>query len=469
MPENASEPVIAESTLSAPGELRKRVFRRILRHFEIDEAVAYLLLTRVWQIAAYPVSMLLIVRHLNAETQGFYYTFGSLLALQIFVELGFVIVITNAASHEWASLKLDGSGYIVGSPEVLSRLVSLGRLMFKWYAAAMALFIVGVGIAGWFFLSRQSHPGISWQSPWFGLVVLSGLLFWLLPFNALLEGCNQVNTINRFRLQQAIMENIAFWMTLVLGGGLWAAVAAVGAKLTRNAWLLFVQYKHFFVPFFSRPRHSTIEWKKELLPMQWRLAVSGLVTYLFSSMFNPVMFYYHGAIVAGQMGMTLQIAQGLQMVGMAWLSPKVPQFGICIARREYGLLDLIWRRVSARSVTVVALGTIAIWCAVIIVNRADCTFAHRLLGPTPTALFLFAFLLLQVTQCFVSYLRAHKKEPILVASVTTSVLAGFLIWYFGKRFGAVGAAASYLAMAFLMLVWCQGIWRRCRSAWHQCP
>ena len=150
-------------------------FRQLLKQLEIDRAVVFVLLNRGWQFLAGPITLLLIARSFSPEVQGFYYTFDSLLALQSFVELGFFLVIINVASHEWASLGLDSTGCIVGEPQALSRLVSLGRLIFKWYAVASAIFVVGVGTIGCVFFAQSSLPGILWQSPWLVLVVLTGL------------------------------------------------------------------------------------------------------------------------------------------------------------------------------------------------------------------------------------------------------------------------------------------------------
>ncbi len=54
----------------------------------IDRAVFYGILTRAWQFLAAPVTLLLIASRFSPEQQGFYYTMGSLLALQVFFELG---------------------------------------------------------------------------------------------------------------------------------------------------------------------------------------------------------------------------------------------------------------------------------------------------------------------------------------------------------------------------------------------
>ncbi|MBT6902530.1 MAG: hypothetical protein HOA32_16150, partial [Nitrospina sp.] len=83
------------------------VLIKFLRWIEVDRAVAFAILVKVWSLFAGPVTLYLISIYLSPEIQGFYYTFLSLIALQSFVELGFYIVITQFASHEWASLELD--------------------------------------------------------------------------------------------------------------------------------------------------------------------------------------------------------------------------------------------------------------------------------------------------------------------------------------------------------------------------
>ena len=99
--------------------------------FGVDRAIAYALLSKLWLLFAGPITLYLISLYLTPEMQGFYYTFLSLVALQVFIELGFYVVITQFASHEWAHLSFDDSGSIIGDPAALSRLVSLGRLVFK--------------------------------------------------------------------------------------------------------------------------------------------------------------------------------------------------------------------------------------------------------------------------------------------------------------------------------------------------
>ena len=446
--------------------VRHPTLRRFLEKAQVDRAVAFVLLTRGWQILSGPVTFVAIARYFTPEVQGFYYTFGSLLALQSFVELGFYIVILNVASHEWAHLSLDREGRIAGSRRHLSRLVSLGQLIFKWYAAASALFVVLVGAIGYSFFSRAGQPEIEWRAPWALLVVLSALLLWTQPFISLLEGCGQVATVNRFRLYQAIASSVILWLTLAAGGELWSAATFAAAKLALALYLLLIRHREFFRDFVRAPAGPRMAWRTEIWPMQWRLALSGVVNYFVFSLATPVMFHYHGAVVAGQMGMTRVIIDALGAMAMAWVYTKTPRFGSLIAKRSWDELDRLWYRNSLVSLMVLALGIVLLWLAVWYLGVLEPEIAARLLPPLPTALFLAAAFLHQISVCQTAYLRAHKQEPILVMSVTSSLATGLLVWWLGGRFGPVGAGAGYLGVMVVAVIWETAIWQRCRARWH---
>ncbi len=444
------------------------VFQRLLRRAEVDRPVALAVLAQTWTLASGPVTLLLIAWYLTPELQGYYYTFGSLLALQSFVELGFSVVITQFASHEWAHLGVDDGGRIMGEPDSLSRLISLGRLAFKWYAVVSCVFVVGVSMVGYIFFSHNPHPGINWVFPWLTVVFLTGLQLWMLPLLSLLEGCNQMANIYLFRLIQAGLGTMALWLALALGAGLWVAPVYAGVGCLVNLTLLLLRYRLFFQPFFSSPPSARISWRLEIWPMQWRLALSGLVNYFAFSLFSPVMFQYHGAVVAGQMGMTWQVIMALQGVALAWVHTKVPRFGTLIVKKEYAALDRFFFRTSSVSVAVISFGAIMLWLIVYLLSALHHPLAQRMLAPLPTGLFLLAAILMQISQCQSAYLRAHKREPLVVLSVVTSVAIGLLVWLLGGAYGPMGAAFSYLTVvAVFTIPYETALWFRCRAEWHK--
>lgn len=419
---------------------------------------------RTWQLAAGPITLILIARSFSPIVQGFYYTFASLLALQSFVELGFYIVIINVASHEWSQLALDEKRRIVGDPDALSRLVSLGRLIVKWYAVASTIFVAAVSIGGMrFFAQSSSSASVAWQQPWLALVLITGVQLWVLPLTSLLEGCNQVAEVNRFRFVQVAAGTVALWAAIAMGAALWAAPINAAVRLLCDGTLICVRYRRFFSAFLRSTVGAQLVWRTDVWPMQWRLALSGIVNYFAFSMFNPVMFRYHGPAAAGQMGMTLQAIGGLQALAMVWITTRVPQLGALTAQRDYPALDRLWRRVSTISVTLFALGGLSLLGLVWVLYAWRLPIATRLLPPLPTACLVAAGLLMQVSQCQTAYMRAHKQEPIVVMSVTTSIANAVVVWLFGRQYAALGATTAYLFIMAVVVIWETAIWRRFRS------
>ncbi len=439
--------------------------RRLVNRWEVDQAVFYALCLRLWQFLAGPVSVVLIGTFFSPDLQGYYYTFASLMALQSFFELGFHVVIINNSSHEWAHLALDEAGRIRGDSAALSRIVSLGRLLFVWYGLLALLFALGVGFGGAWFLAQGHSVSIPWLHPWIWLSIVSAGLLWTLPFVALLEGCGQIVVVNRYRVFQAVTCNLAVWTCILLGGGLWTAVAAGAARLAWDLILLLVRYRRFFAAFLRPLAGARFLWRTELWPMQWRLALGGLFGYFAFSLFTPVLFHYHGPAAAGRMGMTWQLVTMLQAAALAWVQTRAPLFGRLVAKRDFRELDRVFFRLTWISLVVVTLGAVAIWLGLWCLHLTKLRFAARLLEPLPSALFLLAIVCYHVPCCQAFYLRAHKREWLLPVSVVSSTLIGATVWWFGSLYGSLGMAWSYLlVVSLLVLPWQTSIWWRCRES-----
>ncbi|MGE3780450.1 MAG: hypothetical protein AB7F89_24895, partial [Pirellulaceae bacterium] len=300
-----------------------------LHRFEVDRAVSFALVARAWQFVASPITSLLIATFFSEETQGFYYTFWSLIGLQTFTDLGFQLVVIHVASHEWSELTLNAQRVPEGSPGALARLAGLLRLVLAWYCAAAALFIPLVAVAGYVFFSRGSYP-LPWVGPWLMLVVCAGASLCVSPLVAFLEGCNQVVTVHRYRLWQAITGNIAVWSLILLGAGLWVACAASLVQLAWELYLVGIVYRRFWSTLLAIPATgSGMAWTKDVWPLQWRVAVQSIFHYFGYQIFVPVMFV-HSPKLAGQMGMTWTILTACQTVAFTWLQTRTPRLGMLI-------------------------------------------------------------------------------------------------------------------------------------------
>lgn len=443
--------------------------RQLLRRFEVDRAVFFGILTRIWQTCAGLVTAILIATKFTPALQGYYYTFISLLALQVFVQLGLGTVIIQFASHEWSKLSINKSGQIVGDKDALSRLVSLAGIVSKWYIVASIIVIFGLGLGGHYFFSVKPDlaANINWTAPWLTLCLLTGITICLVPIWSLLEGCNQVGNVYMYRFIEGTAKSISIWLAILVGAELWTpAISSVAGIICAIIFLRQRYWKFLKTLLFSRPGGPQMKWRAEILPMQWRIAVSWLSGYFVFSMFTPVLFQYHGAVVAGQMGMTWSLIGILSSISSAWVAPKAPYFGILIVQKKYDQLDKLFWRLVIIVATVASLGALSIWSLVFILYKVQFSLITRILSPLPTGLFLLATVIMVISIPFSIYLRAHKREPIMVLSVVAAILICISNLTLGKYFGANGMAAGYLVVNILVIPFIFLIWYRCRAAWH---
>ena len=448
--------------------------RGFFRLVEMDRAVFYAVLGRAWQFLASPVSMLLIATFFTPEVQGFYYTFSSILALQMLAELGVNLVVLNTASHEWSRLRFDDRGRVTGDPNAHARLASLARLSLKWYAIASLLFVIGAGIAGGVFFGSVRDPGVNWLAPWIAVVCLTGLQLGMSPLTALLEGCNQVRTVNKWRMIQAIAMSLAAWTGIASGAQLWTPVAISLARLLCDVYLMGVRYRSFFGSLLARSAGTAdpgVNWHSEFWPMQWRLALKTTFAYFAFFLFNPVMLSCHGAEVAGRMGMTMSALTAIQLAASAWVQTRVPRFGMLIAEGNYRELNRLFLRVWYFAMAMMAGVGAAFWCVVYTLNQIPAPVARhladRVLSPEETAVFLLAVFLSVATTSQAMYLRAFKREPLLVPSLISSTAIGLSVIVFGSQIGPMGAGAGYLCVMVFFQLPCWTI-ARLRQA-RKCP
>ena len=117
----------------------------------IDRAVFFAISGKIWTMAAGLITTLLIASFFPPELQGYYYTFFSVQAMQVFAELGLGTVITAYASHEWSKLGFDTQCKLTGDPDAKSRLISLGRFALRWYLVAGITVAIFLTIGGFIF------------------------------------------------------------------------------------------------------------------------------------------------------------------------------------------------------------------------------------------------------------------------------------------------------------------------------
>lgn len=447
--------------------LLKIKLHKFLYRVEVDRAVFFGILAKIWGLIFGPLTALLIVIKFTPEYQGYYYTFNGLLALQVFVELGLGIVITQFASHEWSKLKIDVDLGITGDKGALARLAGLAKIISRWYLAGGLIIALSLGVGGYIFFTHSHNSNISWQLPWFFLCFFTAVTFFLSPLLSLLEGCNQVSAVYTYRFFQGVISSLIICVAIFLGAKLWSASIAIAVVALYT--VLFLKYKYSkFIKclLLTKTSDCCINWSKEILPMQWRIAVSTISGYFMFFLFTPVIFNYYGSVVAGQFGMTWSLAITASTISSSWLFPKIPRFGMLIAEKKYAELDILFFRITKIFVINTLVATSAAWFLVYILNKLHHPFAARLLPLLPTTLFLIAQVIMALSMPFTAYLRAHKKEPLLWWGICSAVLTALSTFILGKYYSVTAIGLGYLLINIVMVPCLVLLWHRCRREWH---
>ena len=443
--------------------------RRVFRSVGIDRAIGYTVLARAWTSFSGLVTVALIARFLSPAEQGYYFTFGSLVALQILFELGFSVVILQLSAHETAHLTLGADGSVSGSASAHARLASVLQKSVKWYGVASAAMACVLIPAGWRFFSSSVHgpSRIGWHAPWIAVVLASSVTFQIDPMFSFLEGCGMVSRVARTRLAQSITGSVLAWTALLLHHGLLAPACLIGGQALAGLVWLFDRRRLLLGLLRHATRELGIDWWREVWPFQWRMAISFACGFFIFQLFNPILFRYWGPAAAGRMGMSLSIANALASVAIAWINTKAAPFGTLIARREYGRLDELFFRSARQAVALCFTGSVVVWLGCVVLARSHVPFSQRLLPPLPFAFLLGSVVLNQVVASMALYLRAHKQEKFLVNSVVGAVCVALSSFLLGRRFGALGMTAGQFTITAVVGVgFGFYIFQRYRRIWH---
>lgn len=428
---------------------------KLCKRLGLDQSVAWTLTTQGSRFFTGAVSMVLIVKFLTTEAQGFAYTFGSILGISVFLELGFSQNILQFAAHEFSKLQFDGKGRLAGDACAFSRFTSLGRLSFKYYAVASVGFFFAAVFGGLWFFSYRNAVDFVWRVPWVIACVSSALALLLNPCWSLLQGCNQIAEIERFRFVNSLLGFFAMSCGLMMGGGLFAVVAPSVVNIIVSVFYLSWRWKHFFRMFLDKPTADQVSWLREIWPFQWRIAISWISGYFIFSAITPVVFRVSGAAAAGRVGFTLQLLRTVCGLAASWSSTKIPLFGILVARREWEELAGVWRKATLMTVAVSAVGCVGAIVAMYVIAIVAPSFSTRYSG-TQVAVLLGTSLVLQnLISGYGYYLRAFKKEPFALLSVCQAALSFGMVLVLTLWLNEVGAAIGYLAatLATAMPAW----------------
>lgn len=404
---------------------------------------------RVVQIGAGFITIILVGTHLDVHIQGYFYTFGSLVALQVLAEIGLGTVLVQFVSHEMSGVRWNGRR-LEGAIVSLQRIRNITEFAIKWFGIGSFVLVLLLLIIGQIFFGKLEQAPEGLWSAWIVLVFATGISLFTNAINNLLEGSGKVFEVSAVRLMQQLFGAIAAWGFILLGYGL--AALAIQALVIAGIGIIFISthYQTWKVLRINCNRVIALDWRSEILPFQWRIAVSWLSGYITFQAFIPVVFVFTGPEAAGKLGMSMQIFSALSSIAITLITARSPTFGRLVSSKKIIALDILFRVSLLQSVCLLVGSLVMLALGLLMLNVFDLPILSRLLPIVELGIFSVAVIGSHLVTAQATYLRAFKREPFMRLAVLNAALVMLISIWLIPHFGASGAIWTYAVVTLLV-------------------
>ena len=365
------------------------------------------------------MTLVLIPLFLTPEIQGYWYTIVGLSFLMVFADLGFSNIILQFAAHEFAYLRFDKNWKISGSEDHLKRLASFFVFSVKWAVLMLALAIPVISAVSFFVLTRRTSD-VHWFLPWSIYLIGSIFVFFNNIFLYFFEGCDLVWLSQRIRLFISIVLTFTMWGGLVLRFNLYALAFSLLASSIAASIIIYYTFRQTIRQFIEISRTYRYSWGKYFFPLLWRYAISWASGYFIFQLFTPLMFYFHGPVEAGKVGISIALWTAVYNISSIWITAVTPKINMHVSRKEHDVLDKMFSKRLILSALTFLAGAAAFFILFLLL-KGRFSILGRFADETSMFFLAVSWFFQTVVNSLAVYLRAHKQEPLALPSFLSAV------------------------------------------------
>jgi O-antigen/teichoic acid export membrane protein len=277
-----------------------------------------------------------VLRTVPRDQLGLYYVFQTLGIFGVLLDIGIAPTISRSVSFLWAgapTLEVSGhaEGVSSGGPNwpLMSSVYETFR-RFYWIAAFVLLFILSVGCLPyiWHITAELGKPQQG-RAIWVFLSIGTAWNFSGTIWPAMLGGINRVREQQMTLLLSISVGYVVTIAGLLLGFELWALAASIIVQATvqrQFARRLF----HRAVAAHLSAMAATFDWKlfRTLWPSAWKTGLIGAAVSLYLSAPVFLTSTFLGLDIAGQVGLSIQLAMTVCQVAAVAMIVKTPLLSI---------------------------------------------------------------------------------------------------------------------------------------------
>lgn len=194
------------------------------------------------------------------------------------------------------------------------------------------------------------------------------------------------------------------------------------------------------------------------MPLLWRFALSWISGYFVLSIFTPLSFSYHGAVQAGQVGFSMAICMAMFSIANIWVTIITPKINMYAAHRNTTALDQAFKKGLALAIATYAMGMVTLFTGLWLMEGQP-LIENRLLPSLPLLMVSTGWLMQLIVNAMAIYMRAYKKEPLVVVSVVNGLYVAITTLLAAKYLPFEYLFSGFTSAYVLVLPWVYWIFR----------
>ncbi len=400
-------------------------------------------------------SLIIVMFTMTPDEQGYFWVFLSMSTLLPVGELGLSQVVLQTASHYSAR----------GEAENLHR---FWRLAFRISMLLTPLAAILLLICGMFvFTAGGGTPEgarVSWQLPWLLFVLINAVERFLTPAVAFVEGSVSAGLSWRFQAALETCAGAALLLALLSHAGLWSLTYFALARSSVLAIFLATQRSHFGSV--TGPVFTFGEWRREIWPYQWKVAVNTATSFLIFRSFNPIIFIELGPLAAGRFAVSLGVMVNWLSIAIVWPLSQTARLGRLFTLGYYPALRRAFVIMLIGSTLFAALGAASLLLGLVALQELRPAIAERIADFPTTGLLLFSAVIHHVIFCFAVLLRSGRQDPILPFTIFGSLFTFAAIWKSAQIGDLFTIAVTYSLCTLLGLLMTALVFFQSPAGWR---
>ena len=287
-------------------------------------------------------------------------------------------------------------------------------------------------------------------------------LFYL-GFNSFLEGCGQIEKVAKFKLIAFISSSMLLIISLYFELGLMSLSLSFLPRILKDIYLVHFAFGKEFRLLARAKKMAGFSFISDVAPMQFRLAISGIFSFMQYSAMVPIVFVVLGPTQAGIIGVGLQLTSFVQQILTRWTHIQQPRMAKLVSIQKYTELNALVKTIQIVKIKLSVIMILSFILVFTLLEFLDLQILDRVPNFWIILMFLVAASAYGQVSIRVGYLRAFVEERAHVMSMAIAVINVVVCYTLLKFIGLYAVSFSYLlSMLFAALPWSELLVRKKR-------